>query len=220
MLCFIVGDCLAQFFGIGPAASALYAAAAIVMLTAVNWIGTRQGAWVQTWLTTSEVVGVLVIILAGLMFAPSDVTLIPGSAGDSAIGLILVFVLLTYGGWNEAVYVSSEVRDARRWIRRVLILRPIVIAALYVLVDLAYLKVLGLGGMAQHNAVAAELMGRVFGPTGAVVMSAIVIAAALTSANATLITGARSVFAVGRYFSALGFIGRRDARTGTRVRPS
>ncbi|MDR7191513.1 APC family permease [Luteimonas terrae] len=215
LLCFIVGDYMAQLFDLGPWSSALYAAAAVIGLTAINWIGTRQGAAVQTWLTITEIVGVLVIIVAGLWFAPTDIAPIPGSGGDSAIGLILVFVLLTYGGWNEAVYVTSEVRDAKKWMPRVLILSLIAIAALYVLVNLAYLRVLGLGGMAEHNAVAAEVMGRVFGPTGAVLMSAIVVAAALTSANATMITGARSVYAVGRDFPALGFIGRWDARSGT-----
>jgi len=215
LLCFIVGDYMGQLFDLGPWSSALYAAAAVVLLTIVNWIGTRQGAAVQTWLTIAEIIGVLVIVVAGLMFAPTDIAPIPGSGGDSAIGLILVFVLLTYGGWNEAVYVTSEVRDAKKWMPRVLVLSLIAVAALYVLVNLAYLKVLGLGGMAEHNAVAAEVMGRVFGPTGAVLMSVIVVAAALTSANATLITGARSVYAVGRDFPALGFIGRWDARSGT-----
>lgn len=215
LLCFIVGDYMGQLFDLGPWSSATYAGAAVILLTAVNWIGTRQGASVQIWLTIAEITGVLVIVVAGLWFAPTDIAPIPGSGGDSAIGLILVFVLLTYGGWNEAVYVTSEVRDAKVWMPRVLILSLIAIAALYVLVNLAYLKVLGLGGMAAHNAVAAELMGRVFGPTGAVLMSVIVVAAALTSANATLITGARSVYAVGRDFPALGFIGRWDARSGT-----
>ena len=215
LLCFIVGDYMGQLFDLGPWSSALYAGAAVVLLTIINWIGTRQGAAVQTWLTIAEIIGVLVIVVAGLMFAPTDIAPVPGSGGDSAIGLILVFVLLTYGGWNEAVYVTSEVRDAKKWMPRVLILSLIAIAALYVLVNLAYLKVLGLGGMAEHNAVAAEVMGRVFGPTGAVLMSVIVVAAALTSANATLITGARSVYAVGRDFPALGFIGRWDARSGT-----
>jgi len=215
LLSFIVGDYMAQLFDLGPWSSALYAAGAVVLLTVINWIGTRQGAAVQTWLTIAEIVGVLVIVVAGLWFAPTDIAPIPGSGGDSAIGLILVFVLLTYGGWNEAVYVTSEVRDAKKWMPRVLVLSLIAVAALYVLVNLAYLKVLGLGGMAEHNAVAAEVMGRVFGPTGAVLMSAIVVAAALTSANATLITGARSVYAVGRDFPALGFIGRWDARSGT-----
>ncbi|VXB44421.1 Amino acid permease [Luteimonas sp. 9C] len=214
LLCFIVGDYMAQLFDLGPWSSALYAAAAVIGLTGINWIGTRQGATVQTWLTIAEIAGVLVIVVAGLAFAPTDIAPVPGSGGDSAIGLILVFVLLTYGGWNEAVYVTSEVRDAKIWMPRVLVLSLIAVAALYVLVNLAYLKVLGLGGMAEHNAVAAEVMGRVFGPTGAVLMSVIVVAAALTSANATMITGARSVYAVGRDFPALGFIGRWDARSG------
>ncbi|WP_101925023.1 MULTISPECIES: APC family permease [Luteimonas] len=215
LLCFIVGDYMAQLFDLGPWSSALYAGLAVLALTAINWLGTRQGAAVQTWLTVAEIVGVLVIVGAGLLFAPADLQPIPGSGGDSAIGLILVFVLLTYGGWNEAVYITAEVRDAQKWMPRVLVLSLVAVAALYVLVNLAYLRVLGLGGMAEHDAVAAEVMGRVLGPAGAVAMSAIVVAAALTSANATMITGARSVYAVGRDFPALGFIGRWDARTGT-----
>lgn len=215
LLCFIVGDYMGQLFDLGPWSSALYAAAAVILLTAINWIGTRQGAAVQTWLTIAEIIGVLVIVVAGLAFAPGDIASVPGSGVGSEIGLILVFVLLTYGGWNEAVYISSEVRDTRKWMPRVLVLSLVAVAALYVLVNLAYLRVLGLGGMAEHSAVAAEVMGRVFGPVGATLMSAIVVAAALTSANATLITGARSVYAVGRDFPMLGFIGRWDARTGT-----
>lgn len=74
---------------------------------------------------------------------------------------------------------------------------------------------LGLGGMAASDAVAADLVRAAFGPTGSAVMSAIVVAAALTSANATMITGARSVYAVGRDFPALGFIGRWDRQHGT-----
>ncbi|UNK43416.1 amino acid permease [Luteimonas sp. S4-F44] len=214
LLCFIVGDYMAQLFDLGGGASALVAAAAVIALSAINWIGTRQSAAVQTWLTIVEIAGVLLIVVAGLAFAPTGIAPVPGSDGDSAIGLVLVFVLLTYGGWNEAVYITAEVRDARRWMPRVLVLSLIAIAALYVLVNLAYLRVLGLGGMAEHNAVAAEVMGRVFGPSGAALMSAIVVAAALTSANATLITGARSVYAVGRDFPALGVIGRWDARSG------
>ncbi|MBB3343735.1 amino acid permease [Luteimonas sp. RC10] len=214
LLCFIVGDYMAQLFDLGTGASALVAAAAVIALSAINWIGTRQSAAVQTWLTIVEIAGVLVIVVAGLAFAPTGIAPVPGSGGDSAIGLVLVFVLLTYGGWNEAVYITAEVRDARRWMPRVLVLSLIAIAALYVLVNLAYLRVLGLGGMAEHNAVAAEVMGRVFGPSGAALMSAIVVAAALTSANATLITGARSVYAVGRDFPALAVIGRWDARSG------
>ena len=214
LLAFVAGDYMAQVFDLGPWSSAAYAAAAVVVLTAVNWLGIRQGAVTQFWLTVLEIGGVVLIIVAGLLFAPAG-TAIAAPGGDSAMGLILVFVLLTFGGWNEAVYITAEVRDARRWMPRILVLSLVVISLLYLLINLAYLRVLGLGGMAGSEAVAADLMQHVFGGPGAVLMSGIVVAAALTSANATLITGARSVYAVGRDFPALAFIGRWDERSGS-----
>ena len=216
LLAYVIGDYMQQLFDLGPWSSSLYATATVVMLTAVNWWGVRQGTTVQNVLTAVEIAGVLLIIVAGLLFAPAAApTHFGGGADGSSLGLVLVFVLLTYGGWNEAVYITSEVRDARRWMPRILVLSLIVIAALYLLVNLAYLRVLGLGGMAASDAVAADLVRAAFGPTGSAVMSAIVVAAALTSANATMITGARSVYAVGRDFPALGFIGRWDRQHGT-----
>ncbi|NLB58735.1 MAG: amino acid permease [Gammaproteobacteria bacterium] len=214
LLAFVAGDYLAQVFDLGPWSSAAYAAAAVVVLTAVNWLGIRQGAATQFWLTVLEIGGVVLIIVAGLLLAPGD-TAIAAPGGDSAMGLILVFVLLTFGGWNEAVYITAEVRDVRRWMPRILVLSLMVISLLSLLINLAYLRVLGLGGMAESEAVAADLMQHVFGGPGAVLMSGIVVAAALTSANATLITGARSVYAVGRDFPALAFIGRWDERSGS-----
>ncbi|WP_149193460.1 APC family permease [Luteimonas suaedae] len=216
VLTFVIGDYLAQLFGLGAWASPLFAAAAVIVLTILNWLGVRQGTRTQNWLTVIEIAGICLIVAAALLLAPAGAAPATATAGgDSAIGLVLVFVLLTYGGWNEAVYVTAEVRDARRWMPRVLTLSLIAITALYLLVNLAYLRVLGLSGMADSDAVAADAMRRLFGESGAVFMSALVVAAALTSANATLITGARSVYAVGRDFPALAFIGRWDARSGS-----
>ncbi|WP_407351553.1 APC family permease [Luteimonas sp. R10] len=215
VLTFVIGDYLAQLFGLGDWASAPFAAAAVIVLTTLNWLGVRQGTRAQNWLTVIEIVGICLIVAAALLLAPADAAPVATAGGDSAIGLVLVFVLLTYGGWNEAVYVTAEVRDARRWMPRVLTLSLIAITALYLLVNLAYLRVLGLAGMAESDAVAADAMRRLFGGHGAIFMSALVVAAALTSANATLITGARGVYAVGRDFPALAFIGRWDARSGS-----
>ena len=215
LLAFVVGDYMAQIFDLGPWSSALYAALAVVALTAINWLGIRQGAATQFWLTVLEVGGVALIIVAGLLFAPGGTAIAAPGGGESAMGLILVFVLLTFGGWNEAVYITAEVRDARRWMPRILVLSLVAISLLYLLINLAYLKVLGMGGMAASDAVAADLMQHVFGGSGALLMSGIVVAAALTSANATLITGARSVYAVGRDFPALAFIGSWDERSGS-----
>ena len=216
LLAYVVGDYMRQILDLGPWSSTLYASATVALLTLCNWLGVRQGTGLQTVLTVLEVAGLGLVIAAGLVFAPAA-TVVPATTGpgDGSLGLVLVFVLLTYGGWNEAVYLSAEVRDARRWMPRILALSLIAIAALYLLANLAYLRALGMGGMAASDAVAADTMRAAFGGPGAGVMSAIVVVAALTSANATLITGARGVYAVGRDFPALAAVGRWDARHGS-----
>lgn len=216
VLTFVIGDYLAQLFGLGAWASPLFAAVAVIVLTTLNWLGVHQGTRTQNWLTAIEIAGICLIVAAALLLAPAGAApAATAGGGDSAVGLILVFVLLTYGGWNEAVYVTAEVGEGRRWMPRVLTLSLVAITGLYLLVNLAYLRVLGLSGMAGSDAVAADAMRRLFGDNGAIFMSALVVAAALTSANATLITGARSAYAVGRDFPALAFIGRWDARSGS-----
>jgi basic amino acid/polyamine antiporter, APA family len=216
LLAYVVGDYMRQLLDLGPWSSTLYAALTVLVLTACNWLGIRQGTTVQNVLTALELLGLGLVIAAGLLFAPDAVPLGSASTGDGgALGLVLVFVLLTYGGWNEAVYMTAEVRDARRWMPRILTLSLIVIAALYVLANLAYLRVLGMDGMAASDAVAADMMRVAFGERGAALMSVIVVVAALTSANATMITGARSVYAVGRDFGALGIVGRWDDAHGS-----
>ena len=215
LLAFVVGDYLAQLIDLGPWSAPLYAAAAVVVLTGINWLGVRQGTTTQNWLTVVEVLGLLAIIAAGLLFARGP-PLDPLAVADgNAYGLILVFVLLTYGGWSEAVYVTAEVRNARRVMPRVLVGSLSAVAVLYLLVNLAYLRVLGLGGIAASETVASDAMRVAFGAPGAAAISALVVAAALTSANATLITGARSAYAVGRDFPALAWIGRWDEASGS-----
>ncbi|HLM52902.1 MAG TPA: APC family permease, partial [Pseudoxanthomonas sp.] len=113
------------------------------------------------------------------------------------------------------VYVTAEVKNARRVMPRILVGSLAAVAVLYLLVNLAYLRALGLGGIAGSETVAADAMQAVFGAPGAAAISALVVAAALTSANATLITGARSAYAAGRDFPALAWIGRWDQRSGS-----
>lgn len=216
LLAYVVGDYMRQILDLGPWSSTIYATATVGLLTLANWLGIRQGTALQNVLTVVEILGLCLVIAAGLLFAPQAVALASATDGEGGtLGLVLVFVLLTYGGWNEAVYMTAEVRDARRWMPRILTLSLIVIAALYVLANLAYLRVLGMEGMAGSDAVAADMMRAVFGERGASLMSLIVVVAALTSANATMITGARSVYAVGRDFRALPVIGRWDDRHGS-----
>jgi APA family basic amino acid/polyamine antiporter len=134
-----------------------------------------------------------------------------------AFGLAMVFVLLTFGGWNEAAYISAELRDRKRNMVRVMIGSLLLVTLLYVGANWAYMAGLGLSGMAKSQAVAADLLRISFGKTGEVLISLLVAIAALTSINATMIVGARSNFAAGRDWEALGRLGEWVEDRGTPV---
>lgn len=208
LLAFVFGDYASQIFPLGSRSSAVYAALAVAALTAINALGLRQGKSTQNLLTIVEVAGIALVIIGGLLLLPSAAPTQPAAPPPAVNwGLVLVFVMLTYGGWNEAAYVSAEVRGSPRNLARALIISLGLITALYVLINLAFLNALGLGGMSQSEAVAADTMRRALGEPGAHLVSLFVAIAALTSANATILTGARTTYAFGRdvpLFSPLG----------------
>lgn len=218
LLAFIFGDYLSQLYGLGAYSSAIYAAIIIILLTAINIVGIKFGTGVQKVLTIVEVSGVLLVIVAGFLFAPAAAetkNAVAMQNAPSSFGLTMVFVLLTFGGWNEAAYVSAEMRGAKSGKKRMaqaLILGIVIITALYLVVNLAYLKALGIGGVAQSEAVASDLMNLAFGGAGVWLIGLMVAISALTSANATIFTGARTNYAMGRDFPLFAPLGKWNAR--------
>jgi amino acid transporter len=219
LLAFVFGDYASQLLSLGQHSAALYAALVVVALTGLNVVGVRQGSRTQNWLTAVEVLSLLLVIVAGLALAAPEAAEAarpaPSQGPGASLGLALVFVLLTYGGWNEAAYVSAEVKGPPRNVARALLLSIAVITGLYMLVNWAYLRGLGLEGVARSDAVAADLMRRVAGDRGAQFVSLLVAVSALTSANATVITGARTNYAMGRDFRLFDFLGRWHERANT-----
>ena len=220
LLAFVFGDYASELWHLGEHSPSLYAALAVVGLTGLNMTGVRQGKTVQRWLTITTILGLLLIVVAGFLAPPSSLPSgspsgTPQSGVGESFGMAMVFVLLTYGGWNEAAYVSSELRNVRRNMSRALIGSIGLIALLYLLVNMAYLRGLGLEGMIGSEAVAADLMRSTLGNWGAQLLSLLVVAAALSSANATIFTGARTSFALGRDFRLFSFLGRWKQAKGT-----
>src|SRR5690606_25221215 len=191
--------------------------------TWVNLRGIRSGAAAQTWLTLLEVAGLMLVGVAGLYLtlgggspaaAPAAATA-ASAPSLAAFGMAMVFVLLTYGGWNEAAYISAELKDERRNMVKALVLSILIITALYLAVNWAYLQGLGVEGMAKSEAIAADLLQRAFGPLGSQLISVMVAIAALTSINATMIVGARTNYAVGRDWPVLSWLARWDDKRDT-----
>lgn len=221
ILAYVFADYLAPVLSLGPRSSPILAVVAVVGLTGLNLAGLRHGKRTQVVLTTVELVGLGAVIVAGLFFleGPSNAEPLTdgGGGGLSGIGLAMVFVLLTYGGWNEAAYISAEVRDGPRAMSRTLLLGIGIITTLYLLANLAYVHALGLTGVASSSVVAADVMHAALGPWGATLLSLAVAISALTSANATIITGARATYALGRDFGAFHFLARWNDRDNTPI---
>lgn len=217
LLAYIFGDYVTEIYSLGEYSSVIYAALVVVALTGINIIGVNVGAGAQKLLTTVEVLGVLIVITVGFFFVPEAATepnVVTGaSEPSSSLGLAMVFVLLTFGGWNEAAYISAELRSGPKRMVKALIIGILIITVVYLLVNLAYINALGLGGMAQSGAVAGDLMRVAFGEGGVLLIGVLVAVSALTSANATIFTGARSNYALGRDFPVFAMLGKWNSHT-------
>jgi amino acid transporter len=196
----------------------VFAGAAVLILTIINILGVTQGKWTQNLLTTAKALGLLAIV--GVAVAA------PRGAGTpvSYDGLMpmtwwlaLIFVLFTYGGWNEMAYVAAEVKDPRRNIVRALVTGTAAVITLYLLVNGAFLYTLGYNGLATSKAVASDAIKTVFPVVGSRLISALVCISALGAVNGLIFTGARISYAMGEDHRLFRALGRWDQRTGTPV---
>ncbi|MEY4965521.1 MAG: hypothetical protein RL274_1104 [Pseudomonadota bacterium] len=218
LVAFVYGDYAQAIVPLGPYGPAIHAGIIVLVFTAINMVGTAQGKLAQTIFTTMDILALLMLIVAGLVVTFSGAApAAPAttSAGDMNIGLLglaMVFVLLTYGGWNEAAYISAELRDGKRNIVRVLVLSIVSVTLLYFLVAWAYLHVLGFEGLQKSSTIAADVMRAAFGPAGATLIAIFVCGAAISTLNATIFTGARVYYALGRDLPGLKLFGIWSAR--------
>ena len=219
---YLFGDYISRIINLGAYSSAIWAAIVVGALTVVNYLGIREGKTTQNLFTALEVSGLVLIVVAGLLLAPVPAAPAAAAAGGNqpwymgaGIGSAMVFVLFTYGGWNDAAYISAEVRDRERNMAKSLLIAISLVTVLYLLVNLAYLKGLGYAAMARSDAVAADLLRAVWGPAGEKLIAFMIAIAALTSVNGSMIVGARSNYALGRDWPLLGFLGRWDEGSGS-----
>jgi amino acid transporter len=201
-----------------PAVEVVLAVGAIVVIAALNAIGLTTGKWTQNVLTGAKLVGLVVVIVTTLTLRPSAaaVSLPAGTSGDLLLALILV--MFAYGGWADMSFVAAELRDPARNIFRALLLGTLVVAAIYLVMNQAWIVGQGLGGLAQSRAAAAEVMSRRFGSLGSGAISLLVVISCLSSINGLLFTGARVYYALGKRHAIFRWLGAWDERKGVPLR--
>ena len=203
---FAFGDYASEILRLGDKSSAIWAAIGVVALTALNLAGTLQSKTLQK-IMEIALISALVLLALGALAAGGTPKPAPAGPAGAGFGLAMIFVLFTYGGWNEAAYLAGEVRDARRNMLKILVVGILAVTALYLLVNVGYLMTLGLGGMRESKAVAADVMRLVAGEKGVVLIALVVCVSALTTMNAAVFTGARTNWALGRDFGLFTFLG-------------
>jgi APA family basic amino acid/polyamine antiporter len=183
------------------------AVSAVVVLTAVNYIGVRQGSLLQTTFTILKVAAIVAIIAAAFALGPRE-ALTPAVASAvaatsppftfSQFPLAVVAGLFAFGGWHMVTYAAEETRDPERTIPRALVVGVVIVTACYIALNAAYFHVLRPETIAGSDRVAADAADAMLGRGGAALMSAIVAVSTFGALNGVILSGPRAYLAMAR----------------------
>jgi APA family basic amino acid/polyamine antiporter len=208
---------LGHFLPLSPLAAQLVACAAVLMLTAVNVLGVRQGVLTQniaTFAKLAVIAGLIVLAFARGEHAVSAeapaASLSLATLGAAAIGPLFAF-----DGWITVSYIGGEVKDPGRNLPLAALLSIGIVTVLYLALNGAYLHVLGSQGVAASPLVAADTARALLGPRGADLAAAMVVIATFGALNGNILGGARVFYAMAGDGLFWRSIGRVHPRFGT-----
>jgi amino acid transporter len=209
MMAYIFADYAVTLRRFGPASEFVYASAAVAALSLANLVGLVFGKRTQNFLTGLKVLAISAIVLAGFFWGqPAAAKTAAATGAGGSIGLAMIFVLYTYGGWNDAALVAAEVSDNRRTLPLAFMVGTGLLMLVYLLVNGAYLNALGFEGARQSKAIAADVLARPFGDFGAKAMAIFVMISALGALNGMTYTGSRIYATLGEDYPGLGWLSR------------
>lgn len=193
---------LAYFVPMGETGIRVAAIAAVLALSAVNYLGIKPGSNVQLVLTAVKLgaLAVMVVLLFG--FGGAAHQALPAMAGEGqaiplrSYGLGIAGGLFAFGGWHMVTYAAGETRDPGRTIPRALLLGTLAVTAGYMLINAAYVYVLPLSEVARSTRVAAEATERVLGAHAGGVIAALVVVSAAGALNGIILAGPRVYYAM------------------------
>ena len=182
-----------------PYASLTLACATMLILLTLNYRGVKPGARVQNLLSVAKIAMIVGLALLALLLAPragaSDAS---PSAAPTGLRLLsaLIPCFYSYGGYQLTMNLGADLKDARRRFPLAITAGMFTVVGLYLLLNFAYQRVLGIGGIADSKLVAAALSRATFGPYGEVLISIAVFLSAAGFVNATIIQMPRSFYAM------------------------
>lgn len=191
----------AYFFPMSPGAAKFLGLGALALFTAINYWGVNAGAWVQKVFTMAKVVGLLLIIASALLWRGASPVAPTASAGGFSIshfGVALIACMLACDGWVQLSFVAGEIQNPRRNILLALALGSAACTAVYVLANIAYMRVLSVPEIAASEHVGATVAERVLGHAGGDLVSVIILMSIIGTLNGCFLTSPRIYFAQAR----------------------
>ena len=214
-----------RLVGVAGASPQPLAIAAIVVVTAVNYFGVKPGSRVLNVFVVLKVAALAVLIVFA-WFTPAAPDWLTAARIDDTpstaltFGAALIPILFAYGGWQVANYVAEEMRDPERHLPRSLIIGTLAVVAIYVLVNVAYLRTLGLEGLAATTTPAAEAAGRWLGANGERFVAAAIAISTFGFLNLSVLAPTRVYYAMaadGAFFPPLARLHPRFGTPGAAI---
>jgi APA family basic amino acid/polyamine antiporter len=201
-----------QLVPLTSAEQKLIASAVIMLLTFVNIIGVRASSAIVTTFTVAKLAGLAIIMgytlfATGRMPTAASQTLPTPHTTFSSFGVALIGVLWAYDGWHALSYTAGEVKNPSRVLPVSYFLGMLVVILVYMGANIAYLHVLHLPVVAEHQRVATKAMEILAGRRGATFVSAVILCSIFGALNSNILTGPRAYFALSRdglFFRSVG----------------
>ena len=192
---------VSYFIPLSAPASKLLGIGAIALFTWINYQAVTAGAMVQKVLTLAKVSGLLLIVgsafLWGSKAAPAT-DVVGGGFNLNSFGVALIACLLAYDGWVQLSFVAGEIRNPQRNVLFALAFGSIACIAIYLLANMAYLRVLPIPEMAASEHVGATVAERALGAGGGRLVSLIILTSIIGTLNGCFLTSPRIYFAQAR----------------------
>ena len=191
---------------------AFIAMGAVITFYFVNLAGLRMSSGTQNVLMIIKI-GMVLVLVGALFFPGADAALasdaLPdGMAGAAqeytsidyikSFGIALIAVSFTYGGYQQTINFGDEVHEPRKTIPRGIFIGILVIISLYLLVQMAYVHIIGFEQLKTTKGIAAVVAEKMFGPSGKTIFTLLLFMAVLAYVNVLLLSNPRVMYAMSK----------------------
>lgn len=200
----VIGESLAAVLGWPQSNASLIAMGVVTVFTVLLLRGTRLGDLTQRITSFAKALALLVFVaicfaFAGRAQAPATQSAAATTAtGFAALLLAAQSVIYTYDGWDGAIYFSEELDDPGRQIPRSMFYGLLTVAAIYVLINIAFMAALPIRALAGSTLAAGTVAESIFGARGDLLVRVVVIVALPSAVNACLLMASRVLYSVSR----------------------